>query len=225
VLDQSLRLLHPFMPFLTEALWKRLNEAAPQRGIEQVCEQGKALIRAAWPKINTNWQSSGVETQMARLQDVIRTVREAITRVNERRSAQKQPVLRNLPLAVIHTDAELAGLLDQQRETFMRLARCEQVQYGPDVAKPAGSMSFIVAGAEVFVPVADLIDFGVERQRLQQEIDKAEKMLAGVNAKLADEKFTGKAPANVVQVQRDRQKTLAEQIETLRKHMAELGNE
>jgi valyl-tRNA synthetase len=225
VLDQSLRLLHPFMPFLTEALWKRLNEAAPQRGIEQVCEQGEALIRAAWPKVNTGWQSVGVETQMARLQEIIRAVRDAVTRVNERRAGQKQPVLRNLPLTVIRTDAELAGLLDQQRETFMRLGRTEQVQYGTDVAKPAGSMSFVVAGTEVFVPVADLIDSDVEKKRLAEEIDKAEKMLAGVNAKLADEKFTGKAPAHVVQVQRDRQKTLAEQIETLKQHLAELGKE
>jgi valyl-tRNA synthetase len=222
-MDQTLRLLHPFMPFLTEALWKRLSEAAPQRGIGQVCEQGKALLRAAWPKVNVSWQGAGVETQMARLQEIIRAVRDAVTRVNQWRSGQKQPVLRNLPLAVIRTDAELAGLLDQQRETFLRLARTEQVQYGADVAKPAGSMSFAVAGAEVFVPVADLIDFGVERQRLAQEIEKTEKMLAGVNAKLADEKFTGKAPASVVQVQRDRQKQLAEQIETLRRHLAELA--
>ncbi len=109
VLDQSLRLLHPFMPFLTEALWKRLDEAAPQRGIEQPCVQGKALIRAAWPKANAAWQSSGVETQMARLQEIIRAVRDAVTRVNERRSAQKQPTLRNLPTAVIRTDAELGS--------------------------------------------------------------------------------------------------------------------
>ncbi len=223
VLDQTLRLLHPFMPFLTEALWKRLNEAAPHRGIEQVCQQGPALIRAAWPKVNTTWQNAGVETQMARLQEVIRTVREALTRINERRSAQKQPALRNLPAAVIRTDAELAGLLDQQRDTFVRLARCEQMQYGTDPAKPAGSMSFVVAGTEVFVPVADLIDQSLEKGRLEQEIEKAEKMLAGVNAKLADEKFTGKAPANVVQVQRDRQKQLAEQIETLKQHLAELA--
>ena len=220
VLDQTLRLLHPFMPFLTEALWKRLKEAAPTRGIEQVADQGPALIRAAWPQVNSAWQNAGVETQMARLQEVIRTFREALTRINERRTAQKQPVLRNLPSAVIRTDAELAALLDQQRETFNRLGRCEQVQYGPDAAKPAGAMSFVVAGTEVFVPVADLIDSSIEKKRLTEEIEKAEKMLAGVNAKLADEKFTGKAPAHVVQVQRDRQKTLSEQIETLKGHLA-----
>jgi valyl-tRNA synthetase len=117
----------------------------------------------------------------------------------------------------------MAGLLDQQRETFTRLARCEQVRYSADIAKPAGSMSFIVAGAEVFVPVADLMDLGIEKARLQQEIEKAEKMLAGVEAKLADGNFTGKAPAHVVQAQRDRRQALAEQIETLKQHMEELS--
>ncbi len=190
VLDQSLRLLHPFMPFITEALWARLNDAAPQRGIDQVAEQGKALVRAAWPTANTAWQNSTVETQMARLQEVIRTVREAVTRVNERRSGQKQPSLRNLPLAVIRSDADFAGLLDQQRETFSRLARCEQVEYGTDAAKPAGSMAFVVSGLEVFVPIADLIDLKIEAERLREEIQKTEKMLAGVNAKLANTNFT-----------------------------------
>jgi valyl-tRNA synthetase len=223
VLDQSLRLLHPVMPFITEALWARLNEAAPRRGIDKPAGQGKALIRAAWPVANAAWQNPAVETQMARLQEVIRTVREALTRVNERRSAQKQPALRNLPTVTIRADAELASLLDQQRDTFTRLARCEQVRHGADVAKPAGSMSFVVAGTEVFVPVADLIDLGVEKARLQQEIDKAEKMLAGVETKLADGNFTGKAPPHVVQAQRDRRQALVEQIEALRKHLSELA--
>ncbi len=223
VLDQSLRLLHPFMPFITEALWARLNEAAPQRGIDAPAAQGKALVRAAWPTANGAWRNPDVETQMARLQEVIRAIRDAVTRVNESRSRQKQPALRNLPAAVIRADAAFAGLLDQQRETFSRLARCEQTTVGADAPKPAGSMSFVVAGTEVFVPVADLIDLKIEQERLEQEIAKTEKVLAGVRAKLANTNFTDKAPAEVVQVQRDRQRELGEQIEALRHHLAELA--
>jgi len=225
VLDGSLRLLHPFMPFVTEALWADLNKAAPHRGIGRPAPCGEALIVAEWPRLNPALRSEQVESQMQQLQDLIRAVRDALSRVNESRARQREPVLRALPKAVVRAGGEFCRLLAGQRDTFTRLARCEHLELGPDAAKPPGSMSFVCGEVELFVPVAELIDLAVERDRLAQEIAKAEKALATVEAKLANENFVNRAPERVVQQQRDRQQALQQQLETLRRHYAEVSGE
>ncbi len=205
VLDQALRLLHPFVPFITEELWQRLNAAAPLRGIEEPGEPGQDLVVAAWPTPTSGWIDDDVERDMDKLQGVIRAIRDIFANVNDLRSREKQSSIRSLPKAIVRADASIVGLLDRQREFVKLLAGCEALEVGQAAERPAGSaVQAIDASTEVFVPLGDLVDLAKERERLQGELEKIEKQIKGIEGKLSNENFTGKAKPEVVQRERER---------------------
>jgi len=203
VLDQVLRLLHPFVPFITEALWQRLNDAAPRRGIEYPTPHGRALVVGAWPTPTPTWRNAQIESQMDRLQSVIRAIRDIRARVNDTRGREKKPSIRTLPSVVIQADPTTSDLI-KQREGFVRLlGGCDAVDVGPDRQRPAASAVQVVdAGTEVFVAVGDLIDLAEEKKHLRGELTKTEQQIRRVEAKLANEEFTSRAPADIVQRER-----------------------
>ena len=205
VLDQILRLLHPYVPFITEALWQQLNEAAAERGIAEPAGQGPVVTVAAWPTPTPAWRDEAIEAAIEKLQGVIRAVRDIRARVNDIRSQEGQPSVRTLPQAVIKTDPATADPLAQHAEFVKLLATCDAIDVGPDRQRPAGSAAQVIdATTEVYVPLGDLIDLARERDRLGGEIDKIDQQIKGIEGKLANEKFTSRAPADVVQRERDR---------------------
>ena len=223
VLDQSLRLLHPLMPFVTEALWKKLGEAAPRRGLTEIRDAEPALITAAWPDAASYARDAAVEREMAALQDVIRALRDTLARINTSRAAAKTPAIGKLPHAIIRADDETAGGLRRQRTVLLRLGRCERLEIGAEVAKPPESATQVLTGGvEVYVPLAGLMDLTAERQRLQKERDTLRGHIERLTGKLANEDFVSRAPAAVVEQERTRLAEMQARCVTLERNLADL---
>jgi len=224
VLDQLLRALHPIIPFVTEAVWTELNEAAPQRGLQTIAVGEPALVTAAWPgrDVAAGLRDEAVEARMAVLQEIIKAVRDIRAVVNDYRSKASQPSIRALSSVSIRADAEACAWVGDYRALIQLLAGCEAVEAGPDAARPDGAMSRVIGAVQIFVPVADLIDRDEVRRceeaklaELQAAVDRAQKQLSNEN-------FVSRADPAVVEQTRQRLDDLSSQIQTIRQHIADL---
>ncbi len=222
VLDQTLRLLHPITPFVTESLWSRLNETVAWRGIGTLTESGSALIAAEWPQVDESLVNDDAERRMAALQDVIRALRDIRARVNGLRAQAKETVLRTLPHGVVRATPEVAATLEPLRAVICRLGQCDNLEIGTGIDKPAQSASKVFAGYEVYVPLAGLADLDIERKRLRKEIDQLAGVVRGIEGKLANEGFVAKAPPAIVQRERERLTELQEKAVTLRENLQQI---
>ena len=232
VLDQTLRLLHPVIPFITEALWQKLNAAAPRRGITVIYDGEPALIAAAWPSVPDKdtgetpvpptWRDLAIEREMEALQNVIRALRDTLARINTGRSAAREPAIGKLPRATIKADAAIVAELREQHAVLERLGRCEALEIGSDVAKPAESATRVLPDVEVYVPLGGLMDLAAERQRLGKERDELHAHIERLSGKLANEGFIAKAPAAVVEQERGRLAEMQERLATIERNLSEL---
>jgi len=233
VLDQTLRLLHPIIPFITEALWQKLNAAAPRRGITVIYDGEPALIAAAWPSVADKdtgetpvpptWRDLAIEREMEALQNVIRALRDTLARINTGRSAAREPAIGKLPRAIIKADAAIVAELREQHAVLERLGRCEALEIGSDVAKPAESATRVLPDVEVYVPLGGLMDLAAERQRLGKERDELHAHIERLSGKLANEGFIAKAPAAVVEQERGRLAEMQERLATIERNLADLA--
>ncbi len=223
VLDQTLRLLHPITPFITEALWAKLNAAAPQRGITRLIDGEPALIRAVWPDATAWPRAAEVEDELAALQNVIRGLRDTLAWINTTRSAARQPAIGKLPRAVIRAAGQLVAGLVSQQAVMCRLGRCEALEIGAGVEKPAESATKVYPGVEIFVPIKGLADLSVERKRLAKERDELGGHIRGLQGKLANAGFVAKAPPAVVERERARLAELEGRLAAIERNLAEIG--
>lgn len=222
VLDQLLRMLHPFIPFVTEGVWQKLNEQARHRGLTEVRECEPALIAAAWPSVNAALRDERVEADMAALHAIIKAVREIRTLVNDYRSRAKQPSMRTLPAAIVRTDAETCRLVDRYRTFILPLAGCDALTVAPDAAKPHGAMSRVEGSMEVYVPVGELIDLGAVRKAEQAKLEELSAARERAERQLRDENFVQRANPAVVAQARQRVEDYVNQIRTIEQHLAEM---
>ena len=223
VLDQALRLLHPIMPFATEALWKKLNDATPQRGVTKLIDGEPLLIRAAWPDASAWLRDEAVEAELEALQNIIRGLRDTLAWINTTRAAAKTPAVGKLPKAVIRVSEPLASELREQMSVICRLGRCEALEIAADAAKPPQSATKVFAGVEVFVPIGGLADLAVERKRLTKECEQLTGYMRGIEAKLSNEGFVAKAPPAVVEKERARLAELRDRLATLERNLEQIG--
>ncbi|MFH1745453.1 MAG: valine--tRNA ligase [Planctomycetota bacterium] len=223
VLGQSLRLMHPVMPFVTEAAWKKLNEVAQRRGVTELTDAEESLIRAAWPDASAWPREADIETEMEALQNIIRGLRDTLAWINTTRAAAKTPAIGKLPKAVIKAEAALASELRDQAAVVCRLGRCESLEIGADLAKPPESATKVFPGIEVFVPIAGLADLDVERQRLDKSRDELVGHIKRLEGKLANEDFVSKAPAMVVEKERARLTELKGKLAAIERNLADIG--
>ncbi|GMU82626.1 MAG: hypothetical protein AMXMBFR47_24970 [Planctomycetota bacterium] len=223
VLDQSLRLLHPAIPYVTETVWKELNAAAPRRGVATLHACDKPLIVSEWPRAAESPRDLDAEREIGPMQEVIRALREIRTSLNAIRSQAKQPALRTLPAAVVRCDAATAALLERGSAAIHRLGQVDAATFSADAAKPAQSLSKILTGIEVYVPIAGLADLEIERKRLTKERDELAGHLARLEGKLANEGFVAKAKPEVVEAERARLEELKAKQGAIERNLAELG--
>jgi len=185
VLDRALQLLHPFMPFVTEELWrKRAPEGEPRESL---------LMLSAWPT-HRGLQNAEADAEIDWL---IRLV----TEVRSVRAEMNVPAGAKVPL-VIAGAGETTKVRVAAHETLKRLARIETIDFAD--APPAGSVQIVLDEATLALPLAGVIDIGAESQRLKREIDKVGSEIAQLTAKLTNEKFVSRAPEHVVEEQRER---------------------
>jgi valyl-tRNA synthetase len=185
VRDQILKLLHPFMPFITEELWERTAEGA----------RSTMLIEAEWPQITA---PSGVEaatSEMSWVIDIIKGVRSVRAEMNVPPAAKIAMVLKD-------ASASSKAWLDNNRDVVMTLARLDSA--AATDALPNGSAQFVLGEATVGLPLGDVIDFAKERARLEKDLKKALDEMGRIDAKLSNEQFVSKAPEDVLTEQREK---------------------
>jgi valyl-tRNA synthetase len=215
--------MHPVMPFVTEALWKKLNEVAPQRGVAKPKNAEHALITAAWPDASAWPREAEVEREMEAFQNVIRALRDKRADVNRMRVAAKESAVRTLPKAVVRTDADTAQKLNARMAVLQRLGQCDDLEIGANVEKPPESASAILSGVEVYVPLTGLADLDIERKRLSKERRDVQGHLQRLRGKLANEGFVAKAPPAVVEKERARLGDLEQKLAAIARNLTELG--
>ncbi len=177
-LDQILKLLHPFMPFVTEELW---GSVAAERSTD--------LIIADWPV----YPAEGVNADATAEMD---WVQELITGIRGVRSEMNVPAGAKIPLIFNDGSAEDKTRLEKHWDIIARMARLES--YATDAEVPKGALQFVHKGATVILPLAGAMDLDAEKARLQKEIGKLSGYMTGLTKKLGNEKFVANAPADVV---------------------------
>jgi valyl-tRNA synthetase len=185
-LDQILIMLHPFKPFVTEALWQRLGEAAEGRET--------MLILADWPEL-ARLEDADADAEMAWLIDLISEVRSV-------RSEMNVPPAARIPLVICGASKAVRARADEHRETLARLARLDSIAF--DKAPPKGAVQIVMKDVILALPLAGVIDLQAEGERLKREIDRVSGEIEKLGQKLADEKFTARAPEHVVEENRER---------------------
>ena len=215
VLDQTLRLLHPFVPFITEGIFQNLNLIVPQRGLKGIAELNvtNSIMIAAWPEFAAPLVDDDTEGQIEIVQGVIKSIREVRSQYN---------IAPSKTVACSATASEaMCGLLKSHEILIAQLAGAEPFTVAAGLEKPENAAS-VVAG-QVQVYVHDVIDPDEERKRLQKQKEFVEKGIKPLEAKLANENFTARAKPEVVEQSRLKLAELQEQLAAIEKHLAELG--
>ena len=209
VLDASLRLLHPVMPFVTEFIWRQLPHCAD--------ETSEMLMLAAWPKPEDyeGWIDEEVERSFELLRAVVGAARS--TRARYAISPKQE-----LNVCVRAAEQDCARL-QAQLATVCEMGRLSNLTVGVDVAKPAGSVMSVESGLEMFIELAGLVDLGAEAARLTKQVEAQKKELAGVEKTLSNPGFVAKAAPEVIAAKQERKAALAESIAVLEAQISGLG--
>jgi valyl-tRNA synthetase len=186
-LDGAMRLLHPVMPFITETVWQRLPRAAGDP---------ESLMTARWPDRVPAWEDAGVEARFAELQAVIVSVRNI-------RAEYGVPPGNRAPVRVGNAPPELRADLEASVRALRDLCRMEDLGF-EGTGEGVGATAVLRSGAEIFVPLAGAIDVDRERTRLRDEVQRLDGLIAGTEKKLSNESFVARAPAAVVDKEREK---------------------
>jgi valyl-tRNA synthetase len=202
VLERSLRLLHPIMPFVTEELWQRFGA-------------GGSIMVAAWPESHGEHRDEGAELRF-------RFAQELVTEIRRFRKAHGLKDSVRLA-ALVHPNGAQRSVLEAMRVEIERLAGLSRLELLDEPRDPTGSARLVADGAEVLIPLADVLDQRAERDRLNRRIAAIEGDAARVEAKLANEGFLAKAPTAVVEKERAKLDALKQEAATLAAQLDELG--
>ncbi len=213
VLDQIIRLLHPFVPFITEELWERLGELAPVRGLETPLPGADLVIHAAWPARRPEWEHAGVEADFDLLREVIRAVRNL--RAKYRISPRKR-----LPTGFRAT-GRAAEVLERLSHHVTAQAGGAPITVSADLTPGATTATDVVG--EVEIHVDGVFDPAEERARLEKDLARLERMAARSERKLGNPGFVDKAPPRVVETERERLAEARAQMASVRDMLARLG--
>ena len=203
-LDVLLRLLHPMIPFITEEIWQLLAQAAPQRGLDDPQPAAASIMTAAWPQADTGRQDAAIEAQFARFQAVLGALREI-------RSRQNIPPKSQIEFGV-RCEADTEQLLQPMAPYFVSMAGAVATGWGPAVTPPETHAAVTLPIADVFVDLKDFIDVPAEIARNEKLAQKLLGQIQGKEKKLSTASFVEKAPAKVVQSERESLVQLQEQL-------------
>ena len=203
VLDNTMRLLHPFMPFITEEIWQNLPH------------KGESITAAAWPEADPSLTDEAAAEEMKLLVEIIRAVRNIRAEVNT-------PLSKKIKLVIKAKDADTAGKLEKNRAYIERFCNPDHLEIGTDVEEPAQAMTAVVTGAELILPLKGLINIEDEIKRLDKELEKLNKEVERVQKKLGNEGFVKKAPAAVIEEEKAKEKDYVEKRDAVIRRINEL---
>ncbi|WP_163101768.1 valine--tRNA ligase [Peribacillus alkalitolerans] len=203
VLDNTMRLLHPFMPFITEEIWQNLPHS------------GESITVAAWPTVNAELSDSEAAEEMKLLVEIIRTVRNIRAEVNT-------PLSKKISLILKTKDEKIAEMLQKNSAYIERFCNPEVLTIGTKVEEPEQAMTAVVTGVELILPLQGLINIEEELKRLEKEREKLDKEVERVQKKLGNEGFVSKAPAQVIDEERAKEKDYVEKRDAVARRITEL---
>ncbi len=217
ILEQALRLLHPFMPFLTEELWQKLPGISNRLHNTAYSSAEQTIMLTTFPTGDDLLIDEKAETEMASVIELITKVRNIRAEMNIKASD---------PLSIhIAADAKMQNVFASNEAQIKKLARADRIVLADSLDVPKASARSVLTGnAEIAVPLEGLIDFEKERARLQGQIEKLDIELQRLNGQLSNQSFVEKAPADKVQELRDRQSEIDTQIRTLMLNLEALQN-
>jgi valyl-tRNA synthetase len=212
VLDQSLRLLHPFMPFVTEEVWQYLYHFSQP---DKASWPAPALIIAQWPQHNAALIDVEAEQQFSLVQQVITRIRDARNQLNVEHARR---------ISVIIVVGNHLAMFEEQAPLLEFLARTERPQLHPVLAqKPDQAMSLLADAVEIYLPLAGMLDIGKELERIDKEIAQAQQDITRLQGKLANQNFVARAKPDVVEKEREKLATQEERVNKLQARRHELA--
>jgi valyl-tRNA synthetase len=191
VLDNTMKLLHPFMPFITEEIWQNLPHV------------GESITIAKWPEVNPEFTDAQAALEMKLLMEVIRSVRNIRAEVNT-------PMSKKIKMLVKVKDTEVLKIVEKNQSYLERFCNPEELQIGIDLEVPEKAMTAVVTGLEIILPLEGLINIEEEIIRLEKEYDRLNNEVERVQKKLGNEGFMKKAPESVVLEERAKEKDYQE---------------
>ena len=203
VLDNTLRLLHPIMPFVTEEIW------------QSVPHVGESLVVATYPTVHPEQMDEQAAEEMEFLMDFIRSVRTV-------RNEMNTPLSKPINIIAKVSDAAHYAILKENESYIARFSNPEEFVYGEDVEAPSDAVTSVITGAEIYLPLAGLINIEDEIARLEKEAEKLQQEVDRVEKKLSNEKFVAKAPAAVVEAERAKGADYQAQCEAVLERIATL---
>ena len=213
VLDQTLRLLHPFVPFLTETLWEQLDERAPVRGVEHAFPTSEQLVHAAWPSPPPAWRDAAAEADVAAMQQWCVAIRET--------RARYQVPPKDRIAARFAADGDDAARLQRTRPLLAAMAGLGEITIATDAQRTPDSATVVLGAGKAFL--LGVVDLQQEQAKLQKEADKLRGQIASVEKKLANEGFVAKAPPAVIDKERNSLASLQAQLAGVEQSLRELG--
>jgi len=202
VLEGTLKLLHPFMPFITEEIYQRLPT------------HEESIIISNWPVVEKKAEPK-VEEKMNLLMQVIQEAR------NVRAEMGIAPPKR-IDLYLKSPNGEKLNLLRENRSYIANLVRTEKLIIGEKIAKPTGSISSLVDDIDIFIPLKPQMDADKERKRLKENLETIEKELKNLQKKLLSKDFVGKAPSEIVRKEKEKSSSLRSRAEKLKRMLREI---
>lgn len=203
VLDNTMRLLHPFMPFITEEIWQNLPHA------------GESITIAKWPKVNPAFTDEKAANDMKLLVEIIRSVRNSRAEVNT-------PMSKKISILLKAKDEEVKATLLENKSFIERFCNPETLSIDTDIAVPDKAMTAVVTGVEIILPLEGLINMEEEIARLNKELEKWNKEVERVQKKLSNEGFVKKAPEKVINEEKAKEKDYLEKRAAVEARINEL---
>ncbi|NMM52190.1 valine--tRNA ligase [Paenibacillus aquistagni] len=203
VLDRTMRLIHPFMPYISEEIWQHLPH------------EGETVTLAAWPTYDEKLEAAGAVAEMNLLMDMIRAVRNIRAEVNV-------PMSKKVELMVKPADENTYNNMKRNIEFIERFCGTSKLDIDLVIEAPSKAMSAMVTGAELYLPLAGLIDIEQEIARLNKEMEHLNKEVERVEKKLSNEGFMAKAPEKVVAEERAKMNDYSDKRDKVKARIQEL---
>ncbi|HMB98847.1 MAG TPA: class I tRNA ligase family protein, partial [Balneolaceae bacterium] len=201
--EMLMKMLHPFMPFISEEIWQRIQERSAD----------EALTISAWPEVQDKAFKNSVS--------LFKTVQDQITSVRNIQAEMNLSPKTELNIIIKPNGDELSAKLKSTEWIYRKLLPVQTISFDVNADKPKASAAAVVAGSEIYVPLEGLIDLDKERERIQKEIDRLEGFLKGVEKKLSNEGFVNNAPKDVVEKEKQKKADAETDLKKLKKQLIE----
>jgi valyl-tRNA synthetase len=199
--EDVLKIVHPFMPFITEELWQLIKQRAA----------GDSISTAAYPVLNNKLIKPSAESEMEKIQGIVYAIRNIRGEMNIPPSKKIDAIIKS------------TAVKDYQTDYIKKLALVENISVGDNLEKPKVSASAVFKNSEIYIPLEGIIDLDVERQRMDKELKRLEGLLTGLDKKLTNEKFINNAPAQVVEKEKAKRRDWQENHEKIKEFLANLN--